>query len=107
MLTSYNTEYFFLGNTLLGQRKELHIHTNGGRSAIIFNKLYFCPECGEVWFRRVWSPSLEYNRSPVQWEAVSQLCSIHGPGTIILPHEHLDKFPLSVLQYEVLHLRSS
>lgn len=103
-IEEYHDELFFFGNQLLGQSEHLHYHTNGELSALLSHTLYFCPTCGEVWFRRVFSPHANYNRGPVSWSAFPSLCPKHGGGSIIrFPDDH-QSFPLPLLEREVLLL---
>lgn len=104
-MLEYHTELFFLGNHLLGENKELHFHTNEERSAILFHRLYFCPVCGEVWLRRVWSPVASYTRGSPEWQAVPRACSVHGDGTILRPTEPLDHISPEILRREILLLK--
>lgn len=102
----FHDELFFLGNKLLGTVEHLHFHTNGGLSAILFHTLFFCPVCGEVWLRRVFSPHQNYNRGPISWRSFESLCPQHGGGSVIQFPSEYESFPLPLLEREVLFLRS-
>ena len=65
---------------------------------------YCCPVCGEVWARRIISPSTKW----FFWTMCCAKCKdknpnrLHTPGSIILPgdREFLDNLPHFMLAYE-------
>lgn len=65
---------------------------------------FFCPQCGEVWARRIISPG-------TRWNAITHECPKHRSprycepeGSIWMNYnkDYLEHLPLEVLRYETL-----
>lgn len=107
-------EHFFLGSDFLGFREVLLFHTNGGREALIMNRAFFCPVCGEIWGRRVMLPAKESTQQSPLWRSEELYCEAHGGGSFFthdyemegqaskLGEHNSQDFPYEVLKREVI-----
>jgi hypothetical protein len=79
---------FFEGTKLAGTRDILVAPIewgNGFRSSYHPSIAYFCPECGEIWGRAVFSPSGPYD--PIvqaKWIIETRHCPKHGDGYFLV-----------------------
>lgn len=99
------------GSALVGKRESYccgYTSANGERrSAYWPNTAYFCPVCGEIWGRAVYSFSFNYQPVPqTSWVTETRRCPNHGDGYFLsgIGDPHLQTCSLELLKREALLL---
>lgn len=108
-------ETAYVGQKLVFTRSVYWFRTNGERAAKIPGTSYFCPECNEIWARRIvqcTEPAHSEVGDCLLPKAVERRCERHGDGSIVFSelewNQILDPsdygeahYPLSFLAYEL------
>lgn len=94
IVTEYHDEVFLSSSGFSAQVEVLHTHTNLSKSALLLHRAYLCPQCGDIWLRRIITPHAHYSRGPVLWTCLLLECEQHGGGLFLLQDEHSTSLPL-------------
>jgi hypothetical protein len=79
-------------------------HAGESLSAYWPNTAYFCPVCGEIWAREIYSFEFDYQPIPDQpWVVEARRCAAHGDG-LLLTGKNLDQCSPEIIQREALIL---
>ena len=69
------------------------------------HRAYFCPVCGEIWGREVYTHQFQYRPIPPgEWVVETRNCVEHGDGQLLAKRGELDFVSKELLTREVLAL---
>ena len=84
---TYARELYFFGPVHVATARTLILRERGIPAIWHRNTAFFCPECGDIWARRVFAdlPPLQ------EWRVELRYCPRHGDGTMLLrPQDVVD-----------------
>lgn len=77
-------EILFLGSSPVATSRTWILHERGIPAIWHRNTAYFCPECGDIWARRVFT-----HAAPLTgWAVENRYCEKHGDGTLLTRPAH-------------------
>ena len=95
--------YLDQDQSLLGRREVYCCGYNESQSAYWPHTAFFCPSCGDLWARAIFSFNFEYRPIPQEaWKVTARRCVKCGDGTLL--DDQLDNADSELITREFLAL---